>query len=75
LFTESIVENKDELIHVSENVDKIMKNTTIQFLNNLETNIMEYDQKLFEKIKDQLDENKNSGIMENAFKNARKNKI
>ena len=52
-----------------------MKNTTIQFLNNLETNIMEYDQKLFEKIKDQLDENKNSGIMENAFKNARKNKI
>ena len=72
---ESIVENKDELIHVSENVDKIMKNTTIQFLNNLETNIMEYDQKLFKKIKDQLDENKNSGIMENAFKNARKNKI
>ena len=75
IFMESIVENKDELIHVSENVDKIMKNTTIQFLNNLETNIMEYDQKLFKKIKDQLDENKNSGIMENAFKNARKNKI
>ncbi len=75
IFMESIVDNKDELIHVSENVDKIMKNTTIQFLNNIETSLMEYDQKLFEKIKDQLEENKNSGVMESAFKNAKKKKL
>lgn len=48
---ENIVENKDELVHVSENVNKIMKNTTIQFLNNIETNIMEMIKNYLKKLK------------------------
>jgi len=75
IFMESIVENKKDLVHLANNCDKIMNNVSSGFLNSLEENLKEYDPKLCEKIKSELDSNKNSGIMEKAFEKSRKNRV
>jgi hypothetical protein len=75
IFIENIVENKDELIHVSKNAMKIMENTSANFIKDLDSHLMEYDKNLFEKIKGEINSNKNSGAMKEAFEKAKKNKI